>query len=174
MKNKIIIILIIILVFGFLLLVLLKNNKKETNNYRNELNNDEKEILVEKTYSNYAWSITVNKKVIFNDGTIYYFSLSGNMNEMSNYNINDAKSLVLEHGSKLDYKASEQDLKIIESEIKKVKEIENKECRGADQGSHTIAVYKDNEEIIIDESGDCEGHNDEYNKLISTINKYLK
>jgi hypothetical protein len=99
-----------------------KNDNKPE--YREELDNDKKEVLAISSYSNYAWSVQENKTVIFNDGTIYYWDFNGSIEDIIDLDKGNTKVFMLENGKKLDIKVTNKDLEKIEKEIKNVEKRE--------------------------------------------------
>ena len=138
-----------------------------------ELNDEEKQILVISSYSNFAWVVTMNKKVIFDDGTIYTWEYSE-----EEYGIDDIykytdKEFMLKNGKKLDKKVNTKDLEQIKKYIKNVEETDDYKCMGADQGIYNIYVVKNNEEILINSRGDCIKEIEKYKPLVDLIKKYI-
>ncbi len=149
-----------------------KNDNKPE--YREELDNDKKEVLAISSYSNYAWSVQENKTVIFNDGTIYYWDFNGSIEDIIDLDKGNTKVFMLENGKKLDIKVTNKDLEKIEKEIKNVEKIDGQKCLGADQGTHGIYVVKNGKEIAIEITGDCESKDKKYENIVNIIKKYVR
>ncbi len=149
-----------------------KNDNKPE--YREELDNDKKEVLAISSYSNYAWSVQENKTVIFNDGTIYYWDFNGSIEDIIDLDKGNTKVFMLENGKKLDIKVTNKDLEKIEKEIKNVEKREWQKCLGADQGTHGIYVVKNGKEIAIEITGDCESKDKKYENIVNIIKKYVR
>lgn len=167
-----ILILILICIFVFYK-IFIRYNVSDSNN----------KILIEKSYSNYAYKAVFNGEIIFSDGSIYTCSFAGSMNDSKNYNINSEEGLkeyIINYGVRKIKKVSSSDLKEIENCIVNLNDtISNNKFAlnyiGADQGTSSISVWKDGKEIILKSSGDVVGENKtEYSqKLLSIIDKYI-
>ena len=150
-----------------------------TEDYKDELSKDNKKILIEKSYSNYAWSAQYNGMAIFNDGTIYSWNLTGNMKDLENYNVNSAdglKNYILENGKLENKKISAKDLEKIEEYINNIEDSIEIKYPGADQGTTTISAWNSNgKEIILSVKVDSVGENKTNNaqELLKIINRYL-
>lgn len=179
MRKNIIIISVIILsmILGGVIGYMIINNSP--NNYRPELNMENKKILAVMSYSNYAWGVTFNGKAIFNDGSIYSWNFNGTVKEFGNYDVasyDDIKSYIAKNGKKSKEKLSNNELDKMEGYIKRLNDLIDLKCMGADQGVSLIYVWSGDKKIKLSSSGDCNGENVTYNgkRLLSLINKYLK
>jgi len=158
--------------------------KKQT--YREELSLDEKEILIGYTYENYAWGYQGKELIVFNDGTIYTWetdiTIDNNASKKSTCSIDDydelycLKKRVIEEGTKINVKLSEQDLKTIEEQIKGLEDKIELNHLGADQGTYTLSVWKDKKRIDLKVDGDATGENKTQNaqKIIKIFNKKVE
>lgn len=84
--------------------------------YRDELSNENKKVLLTEFYSNFAWGYQSYGNVLFNDGTIYTWNTT-NKQDTDDYDLTTAngfKDFVLEKGDLTDIKVSSQDLDKIE------------------------------------------------------------
>ena len=185
MNKKIFCVLAIILIIvcGISLYKNINNNNKEET-FRKELSKEEKQILLEYSYSNYAWGYQFHGKVLFNDGTIYSWNINGNYgdakNNRENYDVNTAEGLkefVLDNGTKEEKKVSKKELEKIENEISQLDDKIETEHAAYDAGDSIISAWKTNgEKIRLKISGDFEGQNttDHAKTLIKIAEKYLK
>lgn len=171
--KKYIIIAVVVLLVVIGMIAIFKSINKP---YRKELDNKEKTILAEKSYSNSAWGFTYNGMAIFNDGTIYEWDFRGENGDYKANNSKEHANWILENGSKIDKKVSKKELDEIEKNITNLEDNIELESNAYDAGSNSVSVWnKDNEKIVLKESGDYRGENKSENskKLIKIINKYL-
>ena len=148
------------------------------NQYPKELNYSNKKILASKIYSNYAWAITFNGTVIFNDGTIYQWEYFNNQLTEDTYNLNEEdalKKFILNKAKKKKIKVTKKDLAKIENSIQDLENIINLNCPGADQGDEDISIWQNKKEIALKVSGDCIGENKtkKSQEILEILNKYL-
>lgn len=140
---------------------------------------EEKMVLVEKSYSNYAWGVSYNGSVIFNDGTIYTWDFSGDLTSLTEYDFDTAdglKKFVLAQGKKSKKQVTKEEIEDIKSYIHDVEDTIERMCSGADMGTESIEVWKsNNENISLYESGDCNGESSDINaiRIREIVNKYL-
>ena len=169
----IILLLIIVIIIGFFIYKFCDNK-----NYKDTLNKENKRILVESSYSNYAWTAQFSGTVIFNDGTIYSWN-SNNKKENGNYNINSTdglKSYVLENGKKRLKRVTSKDIEKIENYINNLEDTIDIEYPGADQGTSRISVWNsDDQKITLSLKGDSVGENKSEiaQELLKLIDRYL-
>lgn len=132
----------------------------------------EKHILIEKSYSNYAWGHVYEGTFICTDGTIYKFDYS---NSKSMDKINE--EYMLKHSKKTHKKISKNDMKILYENAVNLKDKIKRKNVAMDAGSHSISVWvpNKNKKIYIKESGDFKGtNNTKESKVIRFIlKKYL-
>lgn len=175
MKNKKIIFLsIIILIIAVVLVIILNNMNKS---YRKELSNSEKAILAEKAYMNFAWGFQYSGMAMFNDGSIYKWNFEGSNLDYKADTSEEHSKWILEHGSLISKKVTEDDLEEIEKNIDNVENNIEKKNTAYDAGSNYISIWNtDGKRITLKESGDYTGENKSTTsqKLISIIDKYLK
>ena len=170
----IILLLIIVIIIGFFIYKFYDNR-----HYRDELSKDAKKILVEESYSNYAWTAQFSGTAIFNDGTIYSWNSDNNKKENGNYNINSAdglKSYILENGKKRLKRVTSEDIEKIENYINNLEDSIDIGYPGADQGTNRISVWNsDNQEIKLSLKGDSVGENKSEiaQELLKLIDRYL-
>jgi hypothetical protein len=156
-----------------------KINVEETyqNSDFSESNYDEKKIIAEKAYKNYAWGFNYNGMAMFDDGTIYKWNFSGSYVD---YNVNSNSEhiqWIIEHGNEVDEKVSEEDLNKIKQNIETLDGTIDFENTALDAGSSYIVVWNSNDKkITLREKGDLTGENNSTNtkKLIEIIETYLK
>ena len=179
MKNKInrnlILIVIVIIIVAIIGTTICKNI----------LIKADKSLLAVNSYSNFAWSPSFSGTAIFDDGTIYSWKFHGTSNmDYKKYigmnNIDTKKGLekfIIKKGSKKIKYVSQNDLKLLKELINNLS-VDNtnyqKECHGADMGTSSISVYKENEEYKLAEYGDCDGESKSNNvqELLTLIKKY--
>ena len=179
MKKTIVIISIIFAIAIITLIsavvLLNKNNfNNGTNNllaYREELKNEEKHIIAEKSYSNAAWGISYYGTAIFNDGTIYKFDI----NDFKSGDGVPMEQLIAKYGNKQSIKVTDGDLKQIENNIITLEDKIESKNTAMDAGSNYIAVYKNGKKITLQEKGDYTGDNKtkEAKTIKKIITKYL-
>lgn len=173
MKNKkIIIVPFVIVITGIFILF---NNMNKS--YLTELSNDEKRIVAENAYMNFAWGFQYSGMAMFNDGTIYKWNFEGSNADYKVNSTEEHAQWILEHGTRVSKKVTEDDLKVIEQNINNLYGSINSKNTAYDAGSNYITVWdSNNKQIILKESGDYTGENksNTSQKLISIINKYLK
>ena len=166
-------IIIVICVFVLCIVALIFENKIfDTKD--SELNDS---FLIEKSYINFAWDFTYEGKVIDASGNIYSWN-TFDKNDIKDVSTKDTFTVFLKNkATLLDQKVSSSDLKKIKEYIKSINEEDyaDLECRGADQGSKSIVLYKERLIIKLSESGDCNGtiSSKEAEELIKIVDKYL-
>lgn len=175
MKKKIIMIIAILVIIAIAVIAVftLKGNFKKS--YREPLDNDEKVLLAEKSYRNYAWGFVYRGSAIFNDGTIYEWDISDTTNS-TNFEDSDIKDWILANGKKSDKKVTSQDLARIEKNIDNLENAISTENVAMDAGAIFTCVYKDGEQVTLIESGNFTGENEtkESQALLKIIDKYLE
>ena len=151
------------------------------NQYRTELDAENKKILAEKTYSNFAFGIQYTTSIIFNDGTIYTWDYSAQTYDFpfateatssKEYYIN----YILNNGKKSSKKVSTTDLETMENYIENLEDSIKIQYPGADQGTSSTSVWNSNgTEIKLRLSGDSVGKNKELNtkKILKIIDSYI-
>lgn len=167
----------------FTLVILLtscsNNNASSTENIINN-------VLIEKTFINFAWGFQYHGTIILENGDIY----SINVNEKDHYNkifkltedeeiLFNTNELLL--NSKVDKKGSvkKKDLEKIKNEMKLLEETYTEPFVTAyDSGGYTTNVfdYSKNKIILLEETGDWEKKNtsESAKKIIEIVNKYIK
>ena len=176
MKKKRTIIIIIIVLIVIIIGYIIFNNDKNKN----------KSLLVVDSFSNHAWEPTFYGTAIFDDGSIYiwnfdhiihrnYHKYIGDNNINTKYGLED---FILKRGYRRLRKVSNKDLDKLKKYINDLNDEDinfDVNCHGADIGNTIISVYKNNEELILSRSGDCDGNSKTYNvsKILSFIDKYL-
>ena len=181
MKKKVIIPIIVTLIVIIIGIFIGYKINGKNRQYQN------KSILVSVSHSNYAWGITFSGSAIFDDGTIYSWDFNdSDDNDYTKYigdnNIDTKKGLekfILNKGNIKVKKVSNNDLEKIENYINNLTEEDTNfdiTCHGADIGDTTISVYKNDEQLVLSRSGDCDGNSNSYSalKLLALIDKYLK
>ena len=141
--------------------------------------NNQIKFMILNTYSNYAWGMTFNGSVIYDDGTIYTWNETS-QNKINQYNIGTAKGLkeyIVNEATKSNKKVNENDLNNLKKYIGTLKDDIKINYPGADQGTTTISVItENNEEIILKKTGDSVGENKTYESqaILEIVEKYLK
>ncbi len=144
-----------------------------------ESNNHSRKILIEKSYSNYAWGSQYNGKAIFSDGTIYSWDSKNESDNWRNYNltsIDELTDFLFDYGILEDTKVSKEDLEKIEEYINDLEDEIDIKHPGADMGTTVISAIKsDGKKIDLKLKGDAEGENKTKNaqELLEIINNYL-
>ncbi len=142
------------------------------------LNN--KKIIVEDSYINWAGGFSYEGTVICDDGSIYKFSMNDKKDkyEKSYEDLKKLNIAILNNKTKYVGKISEEYLKEIKEFSKDIKS-ENFQYNysgGADIGQHSIHIwnYDLNEKITLSAFGDWIGSNSSknINELINIIKKY--
>ncbi len=136
-------------------------------------------ILVEYSYSNYAWSKTYKGCVIFDDGSLYEFDIDFPIPD--EYNIDDTDSFsnyILKYGKKKKTKLLNGDLENLKENVEKYAlsgDSFNIDYIGSDIGNTVIKVYYNNEKFLISTSGDANGKStsDEGEYIFLKAAKYL-
>lgn len=178
MKKKVIILTIVALVIAIIGLLII-NKPKDEKNYQAPT------FLIVKTYSNYAWNTQFNGIAIFDDGTIYSWDYEektdGNYNDYIGDNDIETKSgmkdFILDKGTKRIKKVSDNDLNRLKEYINNLNDEDvnyEEKCLGADMGTTSISVYKNDKKYTLSTSGDCEGKSktETAKKILDIIKKY--
>ena len=175
MKNKKFFLIIgVIIIVTIIVIVFCINIGKS---YRDELDDKYKQIIAEKSYINFAWGFQYSGMAIFNDGTIYKWNFEGSHIDYKVNNLEEHRKWILEHGSKVGKKVSENDLQESEKIAANLENNIDLKNTAYDAGSNSISVWNaDGKKITLKESGDYSGENksNEAQRLISIISKYLK
>ena len=176
MNNKKLINLILIILIPLVLIGLLVSNKN------NVITSSDRKIIVESSYSNYAWGYTYQGMAICEDGTIYKWNMDSDYfnvkySSENNYNLRDDSNRILKYSVKEERMVSNSDMIELKKNISKLKDDIDMHNVGNDIGSDAIIVwdYSKGKKITIKETGDFEGENNtrEAQNIIRIINKYL-
>lgn len=172
MKNNKKINLILILLIPLVFVGLLVFNKDTP------ITAGEKRILVEKSYSNYAWGYQYYGSAICSDGTIYTWDLSNGDYQMTSYDsLEDESFELIKSASPKITKVSKKDMERLKEAINNLNGYMSRKNVAMDAGSNTITVwnYTIDNTIVIKESGDYVGENEspEAQEIIRIVNKYL-
>ena len=146
--------------------------------FASSLNNNSKLLVAERAYTNWAWGFSYDGKAIFNDGTIYEWEYhNDDYADGFPETREDRGNWILKNGTPINRVVSEKDMNEIKNNIDALGSVNyEKEGGGADMGSSYISIWKNNEEILLKESGDWRGDNTnkEAQNLIKLITKYLQ
>lgn len=141
------------------------------------LNN--KKIIVEDSYINWAWGFVYRGTIICDDGSIYEFSMNDKRYKyLKSYKDLKLNIAILNNKTKYVGKISEEDLKKIKELSKDIKSenFQKNESGGCDMGQHSIDIwnYDLNKRITLYTFGDWRGSNSSKNtnELINIIKKY--
>ena len=172
--KKEIVLSIIILILLLIVILLYCSNKNDS--YPKELSNNDKVMIVEKAFQNYAWGFQYNGAAIFNDGTIYKWDVEGNKIDYKISDYERTEDWIFENGKKINKRVTDSDLKIINENIENLSGDYEPVNKANDAGSSYIKVLKDGKMVKIKESGDFTGENKSSSaqKIIQVISKYLK
>ncbi len=136
-------------------------------------------ILVEYSYSNYAWAKTYKGCVIFDDGSIYEFDIDFPIPDEYNFDDTDSFSnYILKYGKKKKTKLLNGDLENLKENVEKYALSNDSfdiDYIGCDMGDTVIKVYYNNEKFLISTSGDANGKStsDEGEYIYLKAAKYL-
>ena len=140
----------------------------------------EKELIAKKEYSNYAWTRVRHGYGFFSDGSIYYFEFDED--DYKSYkkvsNKKEYTDYILNNGHSVRNGMIKNDVDILLNSIDKLNEDDKdfyRNCRGADMGSTIYSVFKGTEEIVLKETGDCDGYSKSYNSrtILDIIEKNI-
>ena len=176
MDNKKIINLVLIILIPLVLIGLLVFKENMT------ISSSDRKILVESSYTNYAWGYIYDGMAICEDGTIYKWDMDSDYfnvkySSEDNYNLRNDSNRILKYSVKEERMVSNSDMIELKKNISKLENNIDMHNVGNDIGSDAIIVwdYSNGEKITIKETGDFEGENNtrEAQNIIRIVNKYL-
>ncbi len=134
-------------------------------------------ILIEKSYSNWAWRFIYEGYIVYGDGNIYSFST----NDKDTYQeiTQNMDLYISQHGILEDQQIAADDLQKMLTYIGYIdpSKQSDKITGGYDMGQESIFIYEpaDQSRILLKESGDVRSHNtsDYAPELIELIEKYF-
>lgn len=141
-----------------------------------------RKILVEKSYTNYAWGERYRGMAICDDGTIYKWDMPEEyFDEMVIFDTKTSlkyeSDMILKYATKNNKSVSSKELEILKTNISNLSSYMSKNYGGNDMGSNIISVwnYDNGSRVVIKESGDFRGENtsEEAQRIIKIVNKYL-
>ena len=176
-KSKLVMILIIIIPLILIGLILTNNG--------HILGSVKKQILLEKSYTNFAWGQTYEGMAICTDGTVYKWNMDDKyFDELSeakygySLNLEDASSIILKYAELTTIRVSSKDLESLKKNISNLNGYTSLEYGGSDMGSHSVIVwdYSKKQITTIKTYGDMVGENEteEAQEIIRIADKYLR
>lgn len=178
MKKKVIIPIIVgmLIIIAGIIIGLQKMNNNDNN----------KSLLVVRTYSNYAFPSQFNGTAIFDDGSVYGWNFKGSTDKeykeyIGNNDINTKKGLekfILKRGKKRPNNVPSKELEEIKRIVNNLTEEDTDYevgCSAVDAGNFSTAAFKNKTRYEIKVSGACDGTSKTTNssKLLAIANKYL-
>ena len=138
--------------------------------------NKSRNVLIYKSYSNYAYSSVYNGTVIMTDGSIYTWNSNG-LVEDDLSNENNFIRFINNKGTKKINIVNSSDLEQMKEYINSIKYYKtlSTNCHGADIGETKYSIFINGMEVPLKINGDCDGETNNKNaiKLIELADKYL-
>ena len=164
MKNskKILILILILSIIAGLFVFKFYSKSTTSDAYQNELSNDQKRILVEDAYQNFAWGWNYHGAAIFNDGCIYTWNNHDVESSHPGKKNDDVSKWILTYGTKHELKVSSDDLAKIESSMKTLSDTLTPIADSIpmnDAGSNYLQVWNENTTFTLIQTGDISKEN---------------
>ena len=150
-----------------------------SNRYIKVSSDADKKVLIEHSYLSTSGSFIYKGVVLFDDGTIYSWNTTDEINFSKLTTMKDKSLWIIKNGNKSKKRLGRNKINEIKKYIDRLDDSSTTtEFKSTKNGITTIKIwdYNDSKYFILKETGDYESFNDskESKKIIKITNKYLK
>ncbi len=169
MKKRIIIyaVILVIIVSLCMAVIIYLNNKNKIN--------EPNEVIIESSYTNYAWGFQYSGILICKDGTMYKFDISDK--SINDLNLEDKYKIILENSEKKYKKLKYSDINDIIEYSKNIDYSNHSEyaTNRYDSGNESVYVISEGKTNEIRSIGDLNMCSNDENakKILEIIDKYI-